>query len=227
MEPRREQKEDGERRLRRRCSRESLRGEPAWERCREDVELYEWCVSRGESGPLKNYSSATHERYASVVSPDRSFWRNYGRVALVCSRAIIPKGVQPRVVRSLSSSSFHAPAMALRSPMAARSLSFPPSLPFFLSTSFRISLRSVPPGLLRRGSGVLGPLPKLDPLRASSTIPPRSSALPRAPPALRPRSAPGAEPPVVVGADDQGDVPAYLSSFFLSLFFFRFSFRNL
>ena len=48
----------------------------------------------------------------------------YGRAALVCSRAIIPKGVQPRVVRSLSSSSFHAPAMALRSPMAARSLSF-------------------------------------------------------------------------------------------------------
>ena len=88
----------------------------------------------------------------------------------MCSRAIIPKGVQPRVVRSLSSSSFHAPAMALRSPMAARSLSFPPSLPFFLSTSFRISLRSVPPGLLRRGSGVLGPLPKLDPLRASSTM---------------------------------------------------------
>ena len=29
------------------------------------------CVSRGESGPLKNYSSATHERYASVVSPEK------------------------------------------------------------------------------------------------------------------------------------------------------------
>lgn len=40
----------------------------------------------------------------------------------------------------------------------------------FVTPSFRISLRSVPPGLLRRGSGVLGPLPKLDPLRASSTM---------------------------------------------------------
>ena len=70
MEPRKTEKEDEERRLRRRCDRESLRGEPAWERCREDEVLYEWCVSSGESGPLKNYSSATHERYASVVSPE-------------------------------------------------------------------------------------------------------------------------------------------------------------
>ena len=72
MEPRKTEKEDEERRLGRRCDGESLRGEPAWERCREDEVLYEWCVSSGESGPLKNYSSATHERYASVVSPDRN-----------------------------------------------------------------------------------------------------------------------------------------------------------
>ena len=42
----------------------------AMQATQELAAAYEWCVSSGESGPLKNYSSATHERYASVVSPD-------------------------------------------------------------------------------------------------------------------------------------------------------------
>ena len=82
MEPRKTEKEDEERRLGRRCDGESLRGEPAWERCREDEVLYEWCVSSGESGPLKNYSSATHGRCASVVSPNT---RLEGKIAVSTS----------------------------------------------------------------------------------------------------------------------------------------------